>query len=225
LRPASTGTYAVVLHDALSVAHIIALHPENYVLSDVGGVVGNTLERAANHQCVQSLRSDVALLLHHLGQGFVGCSIQVVHRIIHRQHRAGQFGICLDEGLQALANHLRGERCHARNVHRQLHGRHLLHVANSLADAFGRVAHAFQVGIDLNHGDNESQVDRHGLLHGEQIERQFVDLALHHVDLALAFKHPLRHGYVTATVCVHGAVDRLLRQTAHPQQLFLQIVE
>ena len=52
---------------ALVMANVRALHPEDHVLGNVGGVVCHTLQAAANHQRIQGLRSSVALLFHHLG--------------------------------------------------------------------------------------------------------------------------------------------------------------
>jgi D-3-phosphoglycerate dehydrogenase len=46
---------------ALVVAHVVALHPEDDVFGDVGGVVGHALQAAADHQRVQGLRGQMAL--------------------------------------------------------------------------------------------------------------------------------------------------------------------
>ncbi len=51
-------------------------------------------------------------------------------------------------------------------------------VHDPFGDVHRLVAYALQVGVNLGNGENKAQVDRHGLLHGEQIERQFVDFAL-----------------------------------------------
>src|ERR1035441_9763467 len=59
------------LRHALVVAHVVALPPEDHVFCNVRGVVGHALQCTRNHQGVQSLRSDVALLLHHLRQSLV----------------------------------------------------------------------------------------------------------------------------------------------------------
>ena len=58
------------------------------------------------------------------------------------------------------------------------------HVHDALGDVDRLIAYALQVGIDLGDRENEAQIDRHGLLHGEKVERQFVDFALGDVDLA-----------------------------------------
>ena len=58
----------------------------------------------------------------------------------------------------------------------------LHHVHHALGDVHCLVADAFEIGIDLDHRENEAQVHGHGLLHGEQVEGSFVDLALGDVD-------------------------------------------
>ena len=56
--------------------------------------------------------------------------------------------------------------------------RQLDHVHDALGDVDCLIAYALEVGIDLGDGQDEAQIDRHGLLHGQQVEGQFVDLAL-----------------------------------------------
>ena len=68
------------------------------------------------------------------------------------------------------------------NIDRQIHFRLADQVEHSLRDIDGLVAHALQVGIDLQHREDEAQIDRHGLLHGQQVQRQLVDFALGFVD-------------------------------------------
>jgi hypothetical protein len=72
--------------------------------------------------------ANVALLFHHLGQRLVGGAIHGIHGVVHGEHGARHFGIGLNERLQALAHHVRGQRRHARNVHGQIDHGHLLHV-------------------------------------------------------------------------------------------------
>ena len=62
-------------------------------------------------------------------------------------------------------------------------------IQHALRNVDGLITYAFEVGIDLNHRQDEAQVDGHRLLHGEQVERQFVDLALGVIDGGLAGQH------------------------------------
>ncbi len=127
--------------------------------------------------------------------------------------------------LQALAHHLRGQRRHPRNIHRQLGHGHLLHAAHPVADRLGRVAHPLQVGIDLDHAQNEAQIDGHGLLHRQQIERRLVDLALQTVDGHLAAADQVADRKIAHTISLNGALDGLLGQPRHHQQLLFQFIQ
>ena len=98
-------------------------------------------------------------------------------------------------------------------------------VEHALRDVDRLVAHALQVGIDLEHRQDEAQIDRHGLLHGEQVERQFVDFALGLVDGALAGQHHLAELAVAGAIRLGGAIDGLLGQAAHAQELLFQFVQ
>ena len=101
----------------------------------------------------------------------------------------------------------------------------LLHVADAVADAFGGVAHALEVGVDLDDAEDEAQVDGHGLLHGEQVEGGLVDVALQAVDGDLAAADEVADGEVAHAVGLNGALNGLLGEAGHDQEVLLQIVE
>ncbi len=121
--------------------------------------------------------------------------------------------------LQALAHHLGGQRRHPRNVHRQIGRGHLLHVAHAVADGLGGVAHALQIGVDLDHAEDEAQIDGHRLFHGQQVQRRLVDLALQAVDGDLAAVDQIADRQVAHAIGLDGALNRLLGQPGHHQQL------
>src|ERR1700692_4663636 len=50
------------------VAYVSPLHPEDYILGDVGCVVGNALKIAGDEQCVKRLPHDLGPLIHRLDQ-------------------------------------------------------------------------------------------------------------------------------------------------------------
>ena len=77
----------------------------------------------------------------------------------------------------------------------------------------------------LTHGEDEAQINRHRLLHGEKVERQLINFALGIVDGGFAGEHHLAELAVAGAVRFVGAIDGLLCQTAHPQQFLLQFVE
>jgi hypothetical protein len=54
-------------------------------------------------------------------------------------------------------------------------------------------------------------------LHGEQVERHFVDLAFYEVNLRLALENHVTTLQVTVDVGLAGTVYRLLRQSAHAE--------
>ncbi len=114
---------------------------------------------------------------------------------------------------------------HARNVDGKIDGGQALHVADAVADAFGGVAHALEIGVDLDDAENEAQVDGHGLLHGEQVERGLVDVALHAIDGDFAAADQVADGEVANAVGLNGALDRLLGEPGHDQEILLQIFQ
>ena len=96
---------------------------------------------------------------------------------------------------------------------------------DAIADAFSGVAHSLQIGVDLDDAQNESEIDGHRLLHGEQVERGLVDVALHAVDGDLAAADQVADGEVANPVCLNGALNRLLGEPGHDQEILLQVFQ
>ena len=80
-------------------------------------------------------------------------------------------------------------RSHARNINGKIGLGQVHHVHHTLGNIHCLVAYPLEVSIDLGDCENEAQVHRHRLLHGQQVERAFVDFALSDVDLGFAFEH------------------------------------
>ena len=49
----------------------------------------------------------------------------------------------------------------------------------ALGDVDRQIAHALQVGVDLEGGDDQAQIGRHGLLQRQQVDGELVDLDFH----------------------------------------------
>ena len=98
-------------------------------------------------------------------------------------------------------------------------------IEHPLRDVDRLVAYALQVGIDLDDGHDEAQVDRHGLLHGEQIERQLIDLALGLVDGGFTGKHHLTKLGIAGAIGFGSAIDGLLGKASHAQQFVPEFVQ
>ncbi len=65
----------------------------------------------------------------------------------------------------------------------------------------------------------------HGLLHGEKIESELVNLTLGGVDLALTFQYRMTDCQVTLGIGTAGAVYRLLSESTHEQQPLAKFIE
>ncbi len=98
-------------------------------------------------------------------------------------------------------------------------------IEHALRDVHGLVAHTLQVGVDLHHGHDEPQVNGHGLLHGQQVESEFVDLALDLVDVGFTGQHHLAVLGIAGAIGLSGAVDGLFCEAAHAQQFVPEFVQ
>ena len=112
-----------------------------------------------------------------------------------------------------------------RDIDRHLRRGERIEVAYALRDIHRLVADTLEIGIDLDHGQNEAQIDGHWLLHREQVQRHLVDLALQPVDRQFAMHHQVADRSVARAIGFNRALDRLLGHAGHHKELFLQLVQ
>ena len=93
----------------------------------------------------------------------------------------------------------------------------------ALGDVDGKIAHAFEIGIDFERRDDQPEIGRHGLLQGEQVDGELVDLDFDFVDARLVAKHFLGGAAVFVNHGADAALDGRFDQRAHLQQLGLQL--
>ena len=92
-------------------------------------------------------------------------------------------------------------------------------MADAVGDALGCIAHALEIGIDLDDAEDEAQIVGHGLLHGEQVERVLIDVALHAVDGDFAAADEVADGEVAHAVRLNRPLDGLLGQPSHDEEI------
>jgi len=206
-------------------ANVGAADPENYVFRDVGGVVADALEVAADDDGVQCLLGVFGLLHHQLRKVGMSFVIHVVDAVVHLKNRFGDEGIGFEQGLNSGANHDAGGGAHGRDVDRQRHFFKASGCADAVGDVDALVADALEVGINLDDGKQEAEVDGHGLFHREQVVGGLVDEALGGVDGLLVVHDVLTETEVAAGVGVEHAVQRLLGKRGLREQAVFQVVE
>ena len=94
-----------------------------------------------------------------------------------------------------------------------------------MRDIDRQVAHALQVGVDLERGDDQTQIRGHGLLQGEQVHGELVNFDLDPVDPRLVAEHLVRGALVFVYDRADAALDGGFHQRAHLQQLGLQLFQ
>ena len=83
------------------------------------------------------------------------------------------------------------ELAHGGKVHRQVDRIGLENVAGTARYAHRLVADALQVAVDLDHGEDEAQIDGHGLFLGQQLVGHLVQFTLGGVDGCFVLLHVL----------------------------------
>src|SRR5215471_16899281 len=92
--PVGFGTGLLGMH---VVAHIRTLHPEDDILGDVGGVVGNAFQVASDEQGVQCLTNDFGAIIHGLDELNEGVVPHAIDDVVHFKDGLGEFNLAFDE--------------------------------------------------------------------------------------------------------------------------------
>src|SRR5260370_31344325 len=205
--------------------YVGAADPKNYVFGDIRRVIGYALEVARKKQGVESGAMSRHAVGHGEAGGFEDLAVHVVDEVVALKHGVGEIGVRGQERVQSVAHHLDRQRSHAGNVDVEWRFGIVHHVHHALDDVHRLVPDALQVGIDLDAGDDEAQVDGHGLLHGQKINRELIYLTLRGVDLRLVAQHQLANRDVAVLEGANRTLHSLFGQSTHPQKLLLELVE
>src|SRR5690349_16901975 len=77
--------------------HIRAAHPEDDILGDVGGVIGNPLQVARDGESVEGLHGRLRFRAHALCECRKSLPVYTINLIVAFEHMLCQIGIRLDE--------------------------------------------------------------------------------------------------------------------------------
>src|SRR5258708_12693757 len=142
------GTYVV--------AHVGALHPEDNVLGDVGGVVGNALQIARYEERVEGLPHDFGTLVHRLDELDEGIILHAIDDVIHFEDGLGQFGFAFDERFQGSTHHGADGGAHAADIHGKIGGGKIDHVHHALGDVYPLVPHTLQIRLNFRYREDKA---------------------------------------------------------------------
>ena len=82
----------------------------------------------------------------------------------------------------------------------------------------GLVSDALEVAVDLDDGEDEAEIDGHGLLLGEEVVGHLVDVALGGVDGFLDLADVGGEAEIAVQVGFDGELQRLLGECGHGEQ-------
>jgi len=204
---------------------IDAFHQEQHVLGDVGGMVRDPLQAPGNPDQIEGLGDVPRILFHKADQLVVGGCAETVYGIIGSEDAAGHIGIVRHESVEALTNHGLDQGRHMADIHHGRNYRFREQGDGSLRDAHGKIAHAFEIGIDFERRNHQAQVGCQGLLGSQQIDRKLVDFHLQSIDARLIVEDLLRRAAVLLGDRGHAALNGRFHQRAHFQQLAFQLFQ
>src|SRR5208337_1830380 len=95
--------------------------------------------------------------------------VVAIDLVVEPANQPCQVRIQVDESVKALADHRRGEVGHALELVGHHDCRQACQVLGALGNVLGQIAHAFQVGVDLEGSRDAAQVHGHRLMEGQQL--------------------------------------------------------
>jgi hypothetical protein len=206
-------------------ADVLAGDDEEDVLGDVRGVVADPLEVTRHQHQLQRGGHARRRLGHRVGEAPEGLVAQGVEDVVPLEHGLGQADVAGDEGIDGPVQHRLGDFGHPRQ-HRLLADGAVIDVAaRRLGDVHGEIADPLQVGVDLDRGDDDAQVDGYRLLQRQQFEGAIVDRHLAGVDVAVPDGHLVEGVQVAGGEAADGL--RQARRDRRPlqRQLALELVD
>ena len=114
---------------------------------------------------------------------------------------------------------------HARDVDERLQLRLFVELDGALAEIDRDVTDALEVGRDLQAGRDEAQVLRRRLMEGEEADAEIVDIDVHAVHVVVALDRHTAEGIVALDETAHGVLDLLLDESAHLEDLQVQLFQ
>ena len=181
------------------VADILPLDHEDHHLGDVGGVVGDALQRFRD---VVELHGagDRRRVFDHEGQQFpLDLDVQVIDETVVLADLDRQIGVAAHKGIQRLLDHHLGPVGHAGDVDVRFERRLFVHLTGPLGDVGALVAHPFQVGDDLERNRDEAQIAGGRLAQRQQFQTALVDGNLGRIDLMIQGNGTLGQGVSRST--------------------------
>ena len=111
-------------------------------------------------------------------------AIDIIEEIILLENASGQDRIFFFEGLLGIFQHIHGFLVHRQDPRdiQQFLGKGRFRIDNIFGDAFGDIPDPLEVGIDLQHGQQEAQVDGDRAEQGKDVLAVAVDLQFAAVD-------------------------------------------
>src|SRR5580700_3925999 len=126
-------------------ADIQPADPEDDVLGNVSGVVGDALEVSSSENELHSWADQSGLLCHILHELVEDAVAVLIDDIVALQDLTGHFDVAKNEGAEALADHGADRRGHGSQFLRQLRGWHVAERDNALGEIYGEVADALEI--------------------------------------------------------------------------------
>src|ERR1700675_3294897 len=111
--------------------------PEDDVLGNVGGVVGDALEMPGGENELHSRTDERGLLRHALHELVEDAVAVLIDDVVTLKDLTGHFDVTKDYRAEALADHGADRRCHGSQFFRQLCGRHFAERDDALGEVYG----------------------------------------------------------------------------------------
>ncbi len=185
-----------------------AANPEQDIFGDVGGVVGDAFEMAGGEDVVEIGSGERRIRGHAREQRFENLVTILVHDIIAFEHLGGQIHVLVDKSAETFGNHGADGSDHWLELGRDVDFAHLGEGDGAFAEVDGEIAHALEVVIDFQGGDDEADVSIEHFALAEHADGVLVNQDFHFVDARLGEEDLAGETFVAFEQGPKSAIDR-----------------
>ena len=190
-----------------AVADFEAANPEENVFGDIGGVVGDAFEMTGSEYEVEIGSGEAGIFGHSGKQGFEDFVAILVHEVVAFEDLRGELDILIDESPEALGDHGADGGGHRLEIGGNGNIAQGGERNGALAQIDGEIAHAFEIVIDFQSGDDHADVGIEKIALAQHADGVLVDEDFHFVDAWLGEKNFAGEAFITFEQSPKRAID------------------
>lgn len=198
---------------------------EDDVLGDIGGVVPKTFQIPRDQNQIERRLDIVGMRFHMNSQVLKDLVFDFINTVIGRQDLPGHLDITANERIQGVLHHSPNEVGHDLQLRNDRQRTASQVVLARVSDIDRLIAHALKIRVDLDDGQNQSQIFRHRTLLRQKSEARVIHADLLFVDFFLDVVNETEPDLISLDETRRHFREGPLHMPTHDQNLSFEIVQ